>query len=63
MASRTNNPQEFLNSLEPGEVNDFVTALLPPGYYLDLVNYRHVQSLNLDDLATMKSLRPPHDGM
>ncbi|CAF1288890.1 unnamed protein product [Rotaria sordida] len=58
MASSTTKQQQFLNSLTTEEINDFKTALLPPGCHLDLVNHRHVDSsLDLDQLATMKSIR------
>ncbi|CAF1416428.1 unnamed protein product, partial [Rotaria sordida] len=58
MASSTTKQQQFLNSLTTEEINDFKTALLPPGRHLDLVNHRHVDSsLDLDQLATMKSIR------
>ncbi|CAF1331463.1 unnamed protein product, partial [Rotaria sordida] len=59
MSPSTTNPQQFLKSLKPQEINDFTTALLPPGLHLDLVNPRHIDSsLDLDQLATMKSIRP-----
>ena len=58
MIIRTNNPQEFLNSLEPNEVSDFLAALNASGSYLHLVNFRLVSStLDLDQLTTMKSIR------
>ncbi|CAF4252490.1 unnamed protein product, partial [Rotaria sordida] len=60
MAYSTTNSQKFLNSLKRHEINDFKTALLSPGRHLDLINPRHVDSsLPLDQLATMKSIRPP----
>ncbi|CAF1517507.1 unnamed protein product, partial [Rotaria sordida] len=58
MASLTTKQQQFLNSLTTEEINDFKTALLPPGRHPDLLNHRHVDlSLDLDQLATMKSIR------
>ncbi|CAF1008382.1 unnamed protein product [Adineta steineri] len=56
----TNNPQEFLNSLELGEVTDFVSDLFARRSYLDLVNYKkHFKSLSitLEQLVTMKNAR------
>ncbi|CAF1075608.1 unnamed protein product [Adineta steineri] len=58
MAS-TNNPQEFLNSLELGEVSDFVSDLFTLYSYLDLVNDDHFKSLSIkmEQLVTMKNAR------
>ncbi len=59
MASSTSNQQLFLNSLKPAKVNDFLTAVYASGSYLYLVIRQNVSSsLDLDQLATMKSLRP-----
>jgi hypothetical protein len=60
MEPSTTNPQRFLNSLRPSEVSDFKTAVLPPGSHLNLVNHQHFfsSSLNIDQLATVKSIRP-----
>jgi hypothetical protein len=61
IASKTYNSQHFLNLLEDNEPSDFEAAVYASGTdnYLDLVNRRHVSSsLNLDQLRTMKSLRP-----
>ncbi|CAF5126347.1 unnamed protein product, partial [Rotaria sp. Silwood1] len=58
MASPTTNPQKFLNSLKPKELNDLITAMFPPGLHYNLINPRHISSsLNLDELATMTSIR------
>ncbi|CAF1197015.1 unnamed protein product [Adineta steineri] len=58
MAS-TNNPQEFLNSLELGEVSDFVSDLFTLYSYLDLVNDDHFKSLSIEmeQLVIMKNAR------
>jgi hypothetical protein len=59
MALSTTNRQQFLNSLQPDEVSNLKTAMLPPGIYLNLVNRRLIysSSLTLDQLATTKSIR------
>jgi hypothetical protein len=59
MASSTSNAQNFLNFLKPDEVKVFLKAMQRRGGFSDLVNPRHVStSLNLDQLKTMKSIRP-----
>lgn len=59
MASSTSNSRLFLNSLKPTEVNNFLTAVHASGAYLRPINPDHFNSsLSLDQLATLKSLRP-----
>ncbi|CAF0745854.1 unnamed protein product [Adineta steineri] len=56
----TNNPQEFLNSLELGDVSDFVSDLFARRSYLDLVNYKknfESLSIKMEQLVTMKNAR------
>jgi hypothetical protein len=63
MASSRSNQQLFLNSLKSHQVNDFLSAVYASGSYDNLVNRRHVSSLlDLDQLATMKSIRT-EDGL
>ncbi len=58
MASSTCNARKFLNCLKPAQVEDFLRAMHLRGGFSDLVNPSHVStSLNLDQLATMKSIR------
>ncbi|CAF0967210.1 unnamed protein product [Adineta steineri] len=58
MAS-TNNPQEFLNSLELGEVSDFVSDLFALNSYIDVVNDKHFDksSITMEQLVIMENDR------
>ncbi len=59
MASSTFNVRKFLNCLKPDQIEDFLRAMHLLGDFSDLVNPRRVsESLNIDQLATMKSIRP-----
>jgi hypothetical protein len=59
MAPSTCNTRKFRNYLKPNQVEDFLRAMYLRGSFSDLVNPRHVSaSLNLDQHATMKSIRP-----
>ena len=56
---KTPNTQLFSNSLTNEEVNAFTSAIYASDVYSYLVNPRYVDSsVTLDQLATMKSIRP-----
>ncbi len=59
-SSQSSNGHLFLNFLEPPEVKVFLSDVYRAGGYDYLVNRRHIlpSSLNLDQLATMKSILP-----
>ena len=60
MDSTPGSGQLFLNFLKPREVKVLLSDMYSAGGYDYLVNRRHIlpSSLNLDQLKTMKSIRP-----
>jgi len=54
------NPQLFLASLKKEQLSLLESVIYASGDYIDLVNHRHIDaSINLNELATMRSIQPP----